>query len=431
MHGDSMDEALPLFRQEAVAAANGQYFGKVLIHQSWGFYLAAFLAAGLILLISLFAYFGTYTRKATVTGILVPEHGMLRLTTPSTGLIKDVRGREGQVVKKNDVLFTISGERLSEAGGAQGRIGEQLEQRQHLLQRNQALARERFNAQIDALDRRLTNVSSEISRFHDELGLLDRRVALAAAHLARQQELQGLGFISVAQLQLAEAELLILQGQYHSLKRARNTLERERTELHTQRQEAELRLSNDLADIASEISRIKQEQVENDARAQLVIVAPFAGTLTGLNVQVGQQVATGVLLASLIPEGATLTAQLYAAPQQAGFIEAGQPVLMRYTAYPYQKFGMARGHVAEVARSPYASQELPALIANAVQGKGGAADLFYRITVELNSPMIELYGERHPLKAGMLLEADIVQDKRRLYEWVLDPIYAVTGKLSD
>lgn len=30
----------------------------------------------------------------------------------------------------------------------------------------------------------------------------------------------------------------------------------------------------------------------------------------------------------------------------------------------------------------------------------------------------------------MALEADVLLERRRLYEWVLDPIYAVTGRLS-
>jgi membrane fusion protein len=29
----------------------------------------------------------------------------------------------------------------------------------------------------------------------------------------------------------------------------------------------------------------------------------------------------------------------------------------------------------------------------------------------------------------MLLDADILQEKRRLYEWVLEPLYTLSGKL--
>lgn len=49
--------------------------------------------------------------------------------------------------------------------------------------------------------------------------------------------------------------------------------------------------------------------------------------------------------------------------------------------------------------------------------------------VELETQSIAVYGNAQPLQAGMLLEADIIQDRRRLYEWALEPIYSVTGKM--
>lgn len=423
--------ATPLFRPEAIAAVQEQRFGNVLIHQPWGYRVAALVAGLLIVLIAAFAYFGTYTRKATVRGLLMPEHGMLRLTATGAGLLTQVRAMEGQQVAKGDVLFTISGERLSGAGGTQAMIADQLGQRLNLLLRNRTLADERLKGQLHMLDTRLATIASELQQFTEEVRLLQRRAELAKVQLGRQQELVNAGFISVAQLQQAEGDWLTLQGQLQGNQRARASLERERTGLLAQRQEAELRHRSEMSEADSATALVKQEQAENQARSELINVAPYAGTLTGLSAQVGQQVNAGALLASLIPQGATLYAHLYAAPRQAGFIEPGQKVLMRYAAYPYQKFGMAHGRVVDVAKSPYATQELPAHIATALQGQGVPAELFYRVTVALDSPDIALYGQPQPLQAGMLLEADVLQDRRRLYEWALEPLYTVTGRLHD
>lgn len=38
------------------------------------------------------------------------------------------------------------------------------------------------------------------------------------------------------------------------------------------------------------------------------------------------------------------------------------------------------------------------------------------------------YGKPQLLQSGMLLDADILQESRRLYEWVLEPLYSLTGK---
>lgn len=386
------------------------------------------MAIILVATVGVFSYFGTYTRKATVTSLLMPERGMLRLSSSAVGFISEVRVMEGQAVEQGDVLFVVSGERLSAAGGTQKLISEQLEQRLRLLESNRVLADNRAVAQRRMLDNRLRAIDEELTRLDEEIQLQGRRVALAQTHLKRQEELVSENFISIAQLQQAEAELLTLRGQQQTLRRAQASLDRERIDLLAQREETELRFQADVSDIDNAIALVRQERAENDVRVGQIISAPFRGYVTGVNIQPGQQVMAGTLLASLIPHEAELTAHVYVSPRQAGFIEPGQTALMRYAAYPYQKFGSARARVLDVAKSPYAVQELPAHIARVLQDSADVSELFYRVTLGLESQSLTVYGAPQRLQVGMLLEADIIQDKRRLYEWALEPIYSVTGK---
>jgi membrane fusion protein len=53
----------------------------------------------------------------------------------------------------------------------------------------------------------------------------------------------------------------------------------------------------------------------------------------------------------------------------------------------------------------------------------------YRITVRLSKQEIKTYGRPQALQAGMLLDADILQETRSLYEWVLEPLFSLSGKL--
>ncbi|MFA5630677.1 MAG: HlyD family efflux transporter periplasmic adaptor subunit [Porticoccaceae bacterium] len=422
-----------LFRAEALSSQNSAHLGRVLIHQPWGYTVAATVSGILILLVISFAWFGTYTRKTTVSGLLVPAEGVLRLTAPGTGTLSQVNVTEGQRVEAGDRLFILSGERLSSSGGVQESIGKQLHRRLAILKRNHVLIDDRLAGQMRMLDSRLATIDGELEQFAQEIRLIARREELARMQLQRQQKLVDAGFIAAAQQQKDEADLLVLQGQRQAIQRSRTSLERERVELQALRQDAKLRHRSEIADLDNGLAMIRQEQAEHEARTQLISTAPFAGVVTGLNVQRGQQIAAGSLLASLIPVDAPLTAQLYATSRQAGFIEEGQPVLMRYAAYPYQKFGMARGQVDEVAKSPYALQELPPHIASAAQPAGPiqiGGELFYRITVKLDAQTIDVYGQRQPLQAGMVLEADVVQDRRRMYEWALEPLYSVTRKMA-
>lgn len=161
-----------LFRMEALSAARENQLGSVLIHQPWGYALAAVIAGACILLLLSFAYFGTYTRKATVSGLLTPRNGMLRLTAAGAGVVSDAKVVKGQRVSKGQVLFVVSGERMSTFGGTQKLIAEQLKQRLQLMERNKLLAIDRLNGQLRMFDSRLVTIAEELSRIQSEIGLL-------------------------------------------------------------------------------------------------------------------------------------------------------------------------------------------------------------------------------------------------------------------
>ena len=54
----------------------------------------------------------------------------------------------------------------------------------------------------------------------------------------------------------------------------------------------------------------------------------------------------------------------------------------------------------------------------------------YAVTVRLKSQLIKAYGQDRRLQAGMRLDGDILQETRRLYEWMLEPLYSVTGRME-
>jgi membrane fusion protein len=91
-------------------------------------------------------------------------------------------------------------------------------------------------------------------------------------------------------------------------------------------------------------------------------------------------------------------------------------VLLRYQAYPYQKFGHHVGQVVRISRSALTPERGAA---------SAGAEPFYRVLVSLARQTVTAYGEEEPLRPGMVLEADILGEHRRLVEWVLEPLYTL------
>ena len=137
-------------------------------------------------------------------------------------------------------------------------------------------------------------------------------------------------------------------------------------------------------------------------------------------IEPGQAVQVGQPLMSLLPDGSQLQAQLLVPSAAVGFIEPGDRVLLRYQAYPYQKFGHHGGKVIRVSRS--------AITPTSENGQG--TEPYYRVLVALDRQSITAYGKSEPLRPGMRLDADILGERRKLYEWVLEPLYSLHGKIG-
>jgi len=144
--------------------------------------------------------------------------------------------------------------------------------------------------------------------------------------------------------------------------------------------------------------------------------------VTGIEAVVGQPVDTSTPLAFVVPGDSLLRAELYAPSRAVGFISVGQDVLLRYESYPYQKFGHYHGIVEAVSQT--------AVMPSVRTADGIVAEPGYQVVVALESQNVIAYGVPRELRAGMAVEADVLLETRRLYEWVLEPLYSLRGKVN-
>src|SRR6185369_16114913 len=86
------------------------------------------------LLTGAFLFEGRYTRKAHITGYLVPDRGVLRLVPPQAGIVAESHVVEGRSVRRGDVLFVLSVDRASLSGDTQSAVQSSLAARRSSLQ---------------------------------------------------------------------------------------------------------------------------------------------------------------------------------------------------------------------------------------------------------------------------------------------------------
>lgn len=418
----------PLFRQAALEAQKPKSFGDILLIRPISYRILSLVAALCALAIVLLFTIGSYTKRSSVTGQLIPDSGLARVYVPQAGVIQEKRVVEGQKVRAGDVLFMLSSERqTSTLGAVQAAISEQLGARQDSLEKELARTNQLQQEEQEGLRRQILALQAELDKINSLLDGQRARVELAEETGRRYKSLLEQDYISQEQQQQKHEELLDQQARLKSIEREQIALRRELTTRQETLNSLRLKQQNQSAQIERFISTTTQELSESEGRRMIAITAPMDGIATAVVGEVGQMADARRPLMSIVPASARLEAQLYAPSRAVGFIKPGASVRLRYQAYPYQKFGHADGKVISVARTALPAGEISALLPAGFENQ--TREPLYLITVELRSQSILAYGENHPLQAGMLLDADVLQETRRLYEWVLEPLFSLTGKL--
>ncbi len=410
-----------LYRPEALAARQQPWLGRVQLVRPLS--LTVITVGVLLTALAAGTFIATagYTRKAATQGVLMPDRGLIRLVPAAAGTVLERRVEEGQAVRAGEVLFVLALERPLFDSSVQARVQRSLEDRRRSLQgsaeQQQALA----SSRATALDRRLAALALEAGQLDSEATLQQQRLDLARQALVRQESLQAEQFISAAQVQAKREELLALQAAQQTLARQRAALDRERAELEGERQALPMLARDAAGSIERDLALLAREAAELDADRQLLVRAPQDGTVSAVLAEAGQAVSPASALASLVPQGATLQAHLYAPSSAIGFVKPGQTVQLRLAAYPYQKFGHLPGQVLQVSRTPLAASEITALALapGTAAGAPGAGQPLFRITVALQ-PMAG--AASLPLAAGMQLSGDVLLEHRRLVEWLFEPL---------
>jgi membrane fusion protein len=411
----------PLFRPEAVDTQRQAGLGGVQLVRppSMAWITAGVIASAIAL--GVFLTLAEYTRKTTSNGVIVPDRGLIRLVPTVAGTVVERHAAEGQAVKAGDVLFVVSLERALLAADAQDQVRRSLDDRRRSLAETARARQALTEAQRATLDRRLAALEAELAQIDIETGLQKQRLVMAEESLARLKALQAEQFISAAQTQTKSEEVLGLRSAAQGLARQRAALLRERAELDGERSALPLAASATAGGLERDLAQVNRDAAEQDAVQRLVVRAPQSGTVSTVLAEPGQSVSPASALATVVPEGAVLQAHLYAPSSAIGFVQTGQAVRLRFEAFPYQKFGQQAARVVQVSRTPLAPSELAAL---ALPALGNGNEPMFRITVALEGPPVA-----QPLAAGMRLQADVLLERRRLIEWLFEPLLGLRSRL--
>jgi len=144
-----------------------------------------------------------------------------------------------------------------------------------------------------------------------------------------------------------------------------------------------------------------------------LLVAPVSGGVTftrfwseNQNVEAGEKVLT------IIPaESGSLVGKISLPTKGAGKVKKGDQVNIQFDDYPHLQYGMVKGYVTNISQV--------------------ADDDYYKVDVDLPTGLRTYYDIDIPFSQNMQGQAEILTDKLRMLQRVLNPIKsAITKQLE-
>jgi membrane fusion protein len=410
-----------LFRQEALNRQGNRLYGNVSLNQPIVFAWLAGLLVIIVVVSSIFLATGTYKRKAGVIGVLQSQKGVVQLHTKNSGKLQQLLVQEGQNVTEGQTLFVLSNEQyFDEKQDLNGSLEKEVADILSNLEQEKNSQKERYAIQSREVEKRIIELQRQLELVKRQKQTVLERIELADSLVKQTESLLDQGVLSKLELINRKDTLLSLKQQSQSLETQEISYDLELQ----QQQSLKQQLPIDYQARVSEIANVQSERRNQITRFKYdknhVIKSPVDGVVTGISLKLDQYVTAGQRLVSILPEASELEVIAYVPTREIAFIAENQNALMRFDAFPYQRFGVHQGKVFEVSKNVLLPDEVSQLTIN---------EPSYRIKIRLPAQTIHAYGEDLPLRVGMTLEADIVTEERSLLKWVFDPIFSLKGKL--
>ena len=402
----------------------------------------------LLLGLLLWALIGKLDIVAVAEGKLIPESYVKIVQPAESGIVKDILVKEGQSVKVGQVLMRMD-TLLTEADAKS--LDADYQRRRLALRRIEAeltgqafktlpsdrpqLAQEiaaQFRANRSALEAALAEERSRLIKARQDMAAAEqvrKKLEDVLPHyreqdkayeklvkdgfagslmgsdkkrerLEKERELQTQGFLiesAKASMLQSEKKLALIDSDY-------------RRQLHTERN-----------DIQGQFDTLVQEVAKQSHKQSLLeLKAPQDGVVKDLATHTaGTVVQPGTILLTLVPKDEILRAEVWVSNEDIGFVREGQPVKLKFAAFPFQKYGMIEGTVEHVSAD---AADGKTANANQYDTNKKTQPLLYKALVRLKDMALAMDGQRFALSAGMQTNVEIWLGDRTVMEYLLSPV---------
>lgn len=413
-----------LYRQSAIAHRTNAWKGKALLVRGLPVWIHLLITALFLLSLTLLLTLGSYTRRVTVSGELASVPRPVAVTSPEQGFIISRFVNTGDNVKKGQPLYEIDISRTTRSGVVSVQHRQNTQDQIRIVDSIIERLRENRRITLATLEQEKESYATAFEHSTKILEQAASGLKEMKQNMDSYRRYQQAGLINRDQLS-QQASLFYQQQNDHltlSGQREQNALQLLAIEGDIRTRAADF--DNEIFRMEMQRSVLARQNTEDDASGTLLITSPVDGRIDTAGLTQGQATHPGDALAQIIP-GVTPHWELVMwIPDSAlPFLKTGAPVNISYNAFPSEKFGQFPGRIAEISTTPASLQERLLWPGAPLADTGGVSQTWYRLTITPDVTHFVWQGQR--LNAGNGLRADctLFLEKRRLWQWVLAPLY--------
>jgi len=381
-------------------------------------------------------------RVVVGVGRTVPIGGALYVSPLDSGIVREVRVKAGDIVRKGQVLATLDStfteadrtqlqQRFSSDEAAVARLEAETSGRtyspavkdvytglqssifaQHAAEKASNLAD--FDARIRASEAQVAQYESDIKQYSQRLQLSEK-VEQTYGPLADKGYVSNLQVLQAKDQRTEAARFLAdAQGMAAAAKQSLQSLRSQR-DAYIQKRLSDL--ATELVTTRNDLDATRQSLNKATRMNELITLdAPADAVVLKVGkVSSGSVAANGALtsqsepLFTLVPLDAPVEVDLRIPAAEIGFVKKGDPVQIKLDAYRFTQHGTAKGAITNISDGSFT-----------ISDDNQVVDPYFRVRVAVTEAKLRNVPSDFKLISGMTLQGDILVGRRTILSYVIE-----------
>lgn len=419
-----------LYRKEAVEYKKSHWRGKALLLNGLPAWLILLLSTLFLMALISALIFGKFTQRIDVKGEVITLPHSINVFSPQQGFIIKQYVKIGDIVKKDQALYEIDVSRNTSSGNVSAAqiasINDKIENSNDIIKK----LIDNKSQTINALNEQLKTSTASLKETNRMLQNTQAGLKKMHANLASYDKYLSDGLITKDQYNYQHSLYFQQQSAYQSLVSQKMQLESQITQLNSDRVTKAADFDNQISSQYNQANDYKNQLVESNANGNLIIKATSDGRVESLSATQGQTVENGSSLAQIKPTGNVEYYLILWLPNNAiPYLKVGDPINIRYDAFPSDKFGQFPGTILSISSMPASRQEMSEYT-NVSDGTAQQELALYKAIVKIKDKEFKHNGKTLRLSNGLKAQAVVFLEERPLYMWMFTPVYKISQSVS-